>query len=649
MSSEILNISGWACSGSGIAAIDLHVDGHAVRQIETGILREDVGKHYSDIHGADRSGFSTAIRIDDLSFGAHELALAVHARSGNTQTLTRTFRRIDPSRMYHSYYTSTLLSGSELTKVKHHLSAAPSLPQIELWVDLREGGDLASTLRSIRDQDYPAWRCAVFAGDTDRQRVQAIVDRSVEDPQQGRFRVIERAAAHEDRDSDTAWFCGFLRAGETLAPHALYLYALYGSNADNDVIYSDHDMVQAGGWHVHPHFKPDWSPDYLLSRNYVGGFFLARNTKTLRRLLHERIEAGRPGWRFDLLLGLTDGANEVVHIPRVLWSAPFPYAEPDQEYEAERIAVKDALKRRGLAAEVLPANVPGVRRVQWRLTEDPTVSVIIPTTGRMDHLRPCVESFTQRTAYRKYELIFVDNGRGEHPEGITYLRSLGLRVVERNEPFNYAKLNNDGAKASSGDLLLFLNDDVEIIEEDWLIELVVQAMRPDIGAVGALLLYPNGCIQHAGAFLVGHGGGTVHFFHGLDPEQGVYLDLHRLSREVSANTGACLMVHRARFNEVDGFDEDLAIVGNDVDLCLRLAERGYRSIWTPYSKLVHHESASRRDSSIILDEKKVWDRWGDLLRSGGPYYNPNFAQDRPDCSVDWSKVKDLEYVAPAKE
>ena len=647
--SGILFIAGWACSEDEIETVDLYVDKQAVTQIHTGIHRADVGEVYPDIPRANKSGFSTTIRIDDLQYGVHELLLVIHSPSGNTRLFTRTFQRLENTRIYHTYYNSTLLSARELREVKREIATAPSLPEIELWVDFPEGNNLASTIRSIREQDYPAWRCTIIAGSASRPWLQEVVDTVAGDHEDKRFRILEQATAQEVGESGTNRYYGFLRAGETLAPNALYLYALHCSSPDNDAIYSDHDLTQPGGLHVQPHFKPDWSPDYLLSRNYIGGFYLARDTKTLKKIFDEGLDTGKLAWRFELLLRLTEGANKVVHIPRVLWSAPFKDQEPKVEYEEERIAVKHALERRGTPAEVPPAEALGARRVKWPLTGNPTVSVIIPTTGRMDHLRPCVASITEKTAYKNYELIFIDNSRGKHPEGIAYLRSLGLKVIERDEPFNWAKLNNDGARISEGDLLLFLNDDVEVIEENWLTELVCQAMRPDVGAVGALLFFPNGSIQHAGVFLVAHGGGAIHFFHGLDPQKEIYLDLHRLSREVSANTGACLIVQRARFEEVGGFDEDLAVVGNDVDLCLRLAERGYRNIWTPHSRLLHHESVSRGHISIHHEEKKIWDRWENVLRNGDPYYNPNLAQDRSDCSLDWSRIKQIKDVVPEKE
>src|SRR5690606_16075045 len=248
-------------------------------------------------------------------------------------------------------------------------------------------------------------------------------------------------------------------------------------------------------------------------------------------------------------------------------------------------------------------------------------------------LRPCLESILHKTAYRNFELIMLDNSRGKYPDGIADLKDLGLNVIECNEPFNWARLNNIGARHASGNLYLFLNDDIEVTDEQWLGELVRQANRPDVGTVGALLYYPNGALQHAGVVLVDHGGGCTHLLYKRMPSDTVYRRMHETTREVAASTGACLMLTRSRFEEIGGFDEELAVVGNDIDLCLRLLERGYRNVWTPHCQLVHHESISRKSNSPRADERTMWERWGKLFLAGDPYYNPNLSLTRADFSL----------------
>ena len=297
-----------------------------------------------------------------------------------------------------------------------------------------------------------------------------------------------------------------------------------------------------------------------------------------------------------------------------------------------------ALARRGTDAEVTPLSDAPVRRVRRRLAVAPTVSIIVPTTGRLDVVRPMVESLLAKTSYTNYELLFLDNGRGKHPDGIEFLHSKGLRVIERDEVFNWARLNNAGARACSGEMLLFLNDDIEISEPDWLAELVAQALEPDVGTVGALLLYPDGQIQHAGVFLVDHGGGSRHYLQRLHPNGDIYQHLDRVAREVTANTGACLMVRRKLFDDVGGFDEEFQVAFNDIDFCMRLAERGQRNLWTPYCRLIHHESLSRKGTDITEDELRLWSRWKARLLTGDAYHNPNLAKERADCTIDTSML-----------
>jgi GT2 family glycosyltransferase len=261
------------------------------------------------------------------------------------------------------------------------------------------------------------------------------------------------------------------------------------------------------------------------------------------------------------------------------------------------------------------------------------VSIIVPTAGNFHLLQPFVESLRTRTKYRNFELVVLDNSRGRHPASIEYLRSLDLMILERNEPYNWSKLNNDGVRASDGDLLLFMNDDIEIVEEEWLGELASLAVRPGVGTVGPLLLYPDGTIQHAGVILRDHGGGASHMLLGARPGQNIYLNLDQVVREVTANTGACLMVSRATFTEVGGFDEQLPVALNDIDFCLKLASRGLRNLWTPHALLTHHENVSRTHLPVSQDEHAFWRRWGPVLEAGDPYYSPNLVPDRSDGSI----------------
>ncbi len=441
--------------------------------------------------------------------------------------------------------------------------------------------------------------------------------------------------------SDPDLLIGFIRAGETLAPAALWRFARRSQERGVSLVYSDHDSIDETGRHVDPWLVPDWSPDQTLAQDYVGGVFFVRDSEELRRSLVRLMDASSDDWRYALLLRLGANGGKIAHVPSVLWSRP---SEPLHEDVAERelAAVRTELVARGSDASVQTVHqgVGGaIRHVEWPSTGELLVSIIIPTTGRMEFVSGAMASL-ERTGYARTEAIFIDNSRGRHRDGIAFLRGQDVTVLERDEPFNWARLNNDGARVAKGDLLLFINDDVEATEPDWLEEMVRQALRPEIGVVGSHLRYPDGSIQHAGVFLVGHGGGAVHLFRGMDPDGDLYLDWHRMAREVSAVTGACMLVPRGVFNQVGGFDEELAIVGNDVDLCLRIARTGKRVVVEPRAVLVHHESQSRGGVDHFPDEGRMWERWSDVLTSGDPHYNPNLSQDRVDASLDWHRVRD---------
>jgi GT2 family glycosyltransferase len=627
-----LSVTGWLASADGIERAGVYIDGmFAGVDITTGLARADVGELLRRIPGAANSGFATEVDIAGLQEGPHRLQVVVFAAGSRRRILDRVFYRMADENLYDTYYAATLPSPADVAKARRAIEKHGSLPQIDLWVIVDGIDGLAATLQSIREQEYSRWQCTVVSNESDRENAAVAIARVAGDDLADRF-MLHGAGVAEPSAERLGDYAAILSSGETLATHALATLVARAQQSVPDVIYSDHDSIDESGRHVSPWLNPDWSPDYVLARDYVGGFFLFRDPGGAH-ISTAMENARRSAWRYDLLLRLTDGDATIAHVPEILWSTGADARDASTVEAAEITAVTAALDRRRRQAQVIPLDKPRLRRVRWHLAEEPKVSIIIPTTGDLQLLEPCVTTMQEKTTYRNYELLFIDNSHGKHPEGIAFLRSLGCTVLERDEPFNWAKLNNDGARASTGELLLFLNDDMEITEGDWLTELVSQANRPEIGAVGALLLYPSGLIQHAGVFLVGHGGGAIHVLRGSDPSRPIYGDLHQIAREVSAVTGACMMVSRAKFEALSGFDESLEVVGNDIDLCLRLLRNGYRNLFTPYSSLIHHESASRRDTAVHSDETRVWQLWGDLLRDGDPYHSRHMAKDRPDLSL----------------
>ena len=259
-------------------------------------------------------------------------------------------------------------------------------------------------------------------------------------------------------------------------------------------------------------------------------------------------------------------------------------------------------------------------------SDKPLVSIIIPTKGNIKLLKTCIESIEKKSSYKNYEIIVVDNSKKEKTR--KYLGGLKHKVLFYNEPFNFAKINNFAVTYAKGDQIVFLNDDTLVISQDWIERMLEYSVRPNVGAVGALLFYLNDTIQHAGV-LIGVGGITSHAFEGLARVESGYKDLIKTVRECSAVTGACMMIKKNLFEKIGGFDKNFAFSFNDVDLCLRLREKGYLVIYTPFAQLYHHGSASRPYSQEKGEIRYFVKRWHDLILKGDPYYDQSLSRLQP--------------------
>lgn len=634
---EQVTLQGWCCSPNGIARIEALVDGEIMSSFSTGISRPDIAELFPNFPEAFSSGFHQDLALPELAAGEHTLELRFIDKAQQQSSITRQFFLFKNSDLYNTWYWRNMPDDSELaqlrTAVKAYASASGS--HINLLVTAADNeAALLATLSSLAEQVWPHWSLHIQSSPT----------RSIEDFVKNTFGTGRQIHWHHDLNSalsdleKTPSWTAFLQAGETLVPHALSEFMQLAQAPEAQLIYSDHDEASTSGDHLNPTFTPQWSPEHLLSSNYIGGFFAFKNPRTLNL---QQLELQTPAWRYAILLQVAESVanvpGSVQRVAKVLWSAIEGSTTPALQAE-ETGALRAHLSRSQSNAVVLEQD-GGLRAVLWPLTRTPKVSIVIPTMGKLDLIRPCIDSLIEKTVYPDFEVVMLDNSRGKFPEGIQYLKDRQLKVIECNEPFNWARLNNIGVRHAEGELLLFLNDDIEITSADWLEQLVRQALRPQVGAVGALLYYPNGALQHTGVLLVNYGGGGIHLLHKRMPSSKIYRQLHQTVREVSANTGACLMVSRDKFEEINGFDEELAVVGNDVDLCLRLLAKGYRNIWTPLCNLIHHESISRKTSVPKEDEKAMWQRWGKRFIAGDDYYNPNLSADKGDFSLQVNNLR----------
>jgi GT2 family glycosyltransferase/glycosyltransferase involved in cell wall biosynthesis len=617
------SIEGWAFCDNGIKKYSLYINGVLISNVVEKKQRKDVYDLYNKYSSALDSGFVMEVNASDLKLGMNLLSFEFHDDVGNFKKIEKTIKKEKPNFQYHNYYI-------ELKKIEEKERKNNSMESNEIefifYITVSDINSLQLTLNSFFLQTYKNIKLRVLETEDSYGAYEVL---------KGFFQLDIEIFSDFKFDSNVDYVC-FINSGEIFDRLAIENWAFYLKSDQPDFSYSDSDLFKKDGLHFAPNFKPDWSYEYFLSKDYVGGVYMLKNNKLYFETLRKVLFPLSPSYRYDIILKLLPYFEKIQHVQRLFWSSP--YSETNEDLiESEYKSVVSHLNERGDGDIVEKKG--SLRYVKRMLHSMPKVSIIIPTTGRIDLLVPCIDSLIEKTTYSNYELIFLDNGRNKHPEGIEYLKNKKLKVIERNEAFNWALLNNVGVDASDGELLLFMNDDIEITHENWLEELVAQAVRPEIGCVGGLLLYPDGNIQHAGVFLVDHGGGARHWLHFQNPNLDIYQDLHKVVREVSANTGACLMMKRSTFESVGGFDESLPIVGNDIDICLRFLEKGYKNIWTPHACMIHHESVSRKDVVYANDEIKMWEKWGHLYLSGDTFYNPYLTLEKSDCSFNLRKTQ----------
>lgn len=639
-------VQGWAWSDKPIVSVQLFVDQdlfHDVHPLPAHERLED----------AQRIGFARLIDTRGLTSGQHQLSLLARDEQGQQIRVSRSFVYQPSAIVYQRWHRDTTptvqaLHEQALHEQALHAQAETAVPGSRAFTVLVQFDNseiagnasfklLTSTLSSLAAQTCRRFECLISANEADHQAILALTSTLLPDA-----RVIAAAEIGANLQNSNSTALCVLSAGEVLRADCLWRVA--AAWQENTVLlYSDHDLIDPSGKAVTPWFTTEWSPDLLLSQHYIGNVFFADTRQFIKLNLLDTLAQA---WRYRLLLelGRQCPINAVQRIAEVLWSAPQLTAKQRQgELAAETHALTQYLQQHSEQAQVLPVAGSECRRVQWSLAHTPLVSIIIPTTGNMRFLKPCLDTLKSST-YPAIEVVILDNSRGNYPEGIRYAHEQGAVVIDCNEAFNWSRLNNIGADNSHGELLLFLNDDIEIIQPDWLEEMVSQALLDNVGTVGALLLYPNGAIQHGGVFLVDHGGGARHLFHKQLPGKGIYHELDKCVREVSGNTGACQMIRRDRFEQLGRFDEQLSIVGNDIDLCMRALEAGLRNVWTPHSRLIHHESVSRQSKPIGQDEKAMWDRWQHRFLGGDPYFNPNMDMTREDYVL--APVQSADPAAP---
>ena len=539
------------------------------------------------------------------------------------------------------------------------VSALPRQPLISIITPVynTEPRWLRACIESVRRQVYPHWElCLCDDASPSPETIQTLREYEGDErirvrylPANGGISTASNAALEMARGD----YIALLDHDDELTPDALAEVVTHiNAWPAADVFYSDEDKLDMAGERCDPYFKPDWSQEHFLSCMYTCHFMVVRRT------MMDAIGGFRTGYEgaqdYDLLLRIMERTAAVHHVPRVLYhwrKLPQSTASAGQAkpwaLDAGKLALEDYVRRTGLDAEVLPGGAPGVYRVRRAIRGRPLISLVIPTAGKLrrvgttsvDVLAQAIRSVIEKTTYDNYELIVVVGGNSP-PEALPDTTTRALegtrhRIVrlDRLGLFNFSASINAGAVAASGDHLLLFNDDLEVIDGGWMSAMLEYSQEPEVGAVGAKLLYPDGRLQHIGIVL-GVVGLAAHAFHqhpGVSPGYG---GSAIMARNYSAVTAACMMTRRTVFDEAGRFDEKLPTDFNDVDYCLRLRAAGYRVVYTPWAQLYHHESASfgarQQDMGELAEMRR---RWAAVIDSD-PYYNPNLTREFPDYRLD---------------
>lgn len=526
---------------------------------------------------------------------------------------------------------------------------------------------LSEMIDSVIAQTYANWELCLADGSDDKGlHVEKICREYAGRDERIKYKKLsENKGISGNSNEALAMACGdyisLLDHDDLLHPAALHETMLAVCDGA-DFIYTDEALFESPDKEMIKliHFKPDFGPDSLLSNNYIAHF-----TSFKRELLEKTggFVSKYDGIQdHDMFLRLTYIAEHITHIPESLyyWRAhPGSVADSldNKNYAAEAgvRAVKDNLNARGTDARVESVNGNlTIYRVHYPIEGDPKISIIIPNYEHLDDLRKCVESVISRSTYKNYEIIIVENNSSskelfDYYEKITAEQD-NIKVIKWDGLFNYSEINNYGVReAASGDYILLLNNDTEVITPGWMEEMLMYAQRSDVGAVGAKLYYPDDTIQHAGV-IIGMGGVAGHQFNRIPRNNIGYMGRLVYAQNLSAVTAACMIIRRDVWDQVGGLDEGFAVDYNDIDLCLRIRKAGYLIVWTPFAELYHYESKSRGKNTtperirMYAHEVELFrKRWAEILKNGDPYYNPNLSLDscdfRPKTNPIWKYPK----------
>lgn len=514
---------------------------------------------------------------------------------------------------------------------------------------------LHEMIRSVLGQTYGDWElCMADGSDQEHAYVEQICREYAEKDNRVLYRRLGSNKGISENtnaciDMATGDYIGLLDHDDLLHSAALFEVMKAICEQDADFIYTDEkNFFRNPNDGYAPHCKSDFAPDMLRSYNYICHFTVF--SRQLMESAGGKFRAEFDGSQdYELILRLTEKAEHIVHITKSLYywrihetSTSYDVSTKPYITDAAKKALAEHLERIKLPARVEDSRISSIYRIHYEIKGTPLVTILIPNKDHVDDLKKCIQSIVEKTTYLNWEIIIIENNSTEK-RTFEYYRELEMdpriRVVGWIGPFNYSSINNYGVQYARGEHILLLNNDTEVISPDWLEEMLMFSQRPDVGAVGAMLYYPDDTIQHAG-IIVGLGGVAAHSHKHFRRGDGGYANRLALAQNLSAVTGACMMLRREVWDQVGGLDESFVVALNDVDLCLRIRQAGYLVVWTPYAELYHYESKSRGyedtpdKKARFADEKERFKlRWKQEIARGDPYYNPNLTLDKEDFSL----------------
>lgn len=598
---------------------------------------------------------------------------------GPKEFLIRLSDRVEPEEVpYGPWYEKHKASETELAAQRNRKFAVRPLISIAVPVYRTPEKYLREMIESVISQTYPHWELCLADGsgkripesdgrqprktgenaetaanakkrreaDPEAEKIRAVLEEYVrKDPRIHVQFLEENRGIAGNTNAALAMaggdYIGLLDHDDKLAPDALYEVAARLQDRERpELLYTDEDKFSEGSdEHFQPNLKPDYNPDLLRSNNYICHFLVCAKELLARAGGFDGAYEGAQD--YDFIFRCTEQARGIAHIPRVLYhwrthaqsTADNPLSK-QYAYEAGRRAIEAHLARVGLKGEVSCKKDFGFYRVRYFTEGEPLVSIIIPNKDETETLRKCLASIKDKTGYRNYEIIIVENN-SETEEIFTFYKEIdgrdAIHVVYWDREFNYSAINNFGVCHAKGSYFVFLNNDIEVISGDWLDELLGHCQRPGTGIAGARLYYPDDTIQHAG-IIIGIGGIAGSMFTGMKRSHSGYLHKESLQQDLSAVTAACMMVSREAFEAAGGFEEKLSVAFNDVDLCLRVREKGCLVVYDPYAELYHYESKTRGMEDTPEKVRRFQSeiefmrtRWISVLKNGDPYYNRNFS------------------------